>query len=100
MDKQITPEIRAFLEKLLEDKKISVEGELKQQMISDLYDRLEVRFYQLVIEHLSVKELETLGELADKGQDEVQGFLRKHIKNINEVFGQAMKEFASAFLEG
>jgi hypothetical protein len=100
MHKIITPEIRAFLEKLLTDKKVNVTGELKEQMITDLYDRLEVRFYQLVIEHLSVKELETLSELADKGQAEVQGFLRKSIKNIDGVFAQAMDEFGSAYLEG
>ena len=96
----ITPEIRSFLEKLLADKKISVSGDLKEQMISDLNDRLEVKLNQVVIEHLSVDELDTLASLADKGQDEVQSFLRKSIKNIDKIFAEAMHDFASAYLEG
>jgi ubiquinone biosynthesis protein UbiJ len=100
MEKMISPEIRAFLEKLLADKKINVEGDLREQMISDLYDRLEVRFNQLIIEHLSVTELETLAELAETGQDAVQGFLRKSIKNIDKIFAEAMEEFAQIYLEG
>lgn len=100
MNKLISPEIRAFLEKLLVDKKINVSGELKEQMISDLYDRLEVRFNQLIIEHLSVTELETLATKAEEGPEVVQGFLRKSIKNIDELFAGAMREFAQAYLEG
>jgi hypothetical protein len=100
MEKIITPENRAFLEKLLLDKKINVEGALKEQMIQDLSDRLEVRFNQLVIEHLSVNELDKLGSLADEGVEAVQVFLRKNIKNIDVLFAQAMEEFRQAYLEG
>ena len=100
MDKIITPEIYMFLENLLIDKKIHVEGELKEQMIADLNDRLEVRFNQLVIEHLSVRELDTLADVATDGPQAVQSFLRKSIKNIDKIFAEAMDEFAQAFLEG
>jgi hypothetical protein len=100
MEKIITPEIRVFLEKLLLDKKIDVSGELKEQMIADLNDRLEVRFSQLIIEHLSVDELDELGEIAEEGSDAVQAFLRKHIKNIDQIFGEAMSDFAEVFLQG
>lgn len=100
MDKIISPEIRSFLEKLLADKKINVEGSLKEQMISDLFDRLEVRFNQLVIEHLSVSELETLTAKADEGPEAVQSFLRSAIRDIDKLFAEAMREFASAYLEG
>ena len=100
MDKIISPEIRTFLEKLLVDKGIKTEGSLKEQMISDLADRLEVRFNQLVIEHLSVSELETLAAMAEEGPDAVQGFLRKSIKNIDKLFAEAMTDFAQVYLEG
>jgi hypothetical protein len=100
MDRIIRPEIRSFLEKLLADKRINATGELKEQMISDLNDRLEVRLNQAVIEHLSVDELETLASLSDKGVEEVQSFLRQTIKNIDQVFAEAMNDFASAYLEG
>jgi hypothetical protein len=88
------------LEKLLTDKKINVEGSLKEQMISDLFDRLEVRFNQLVIEHLSVSELETLTAKADEGPEAVQSFLRSAIRDIDKLFAEAMREFAQAYLEG
>ena len=100
MEKLIRPEIRNFLEKLLTDKQINVEGSLREQMISDLNDRLEVRLNQIVIEHLSVDELETLTSLADSSPEEVQSFLRKSIKNIDQIFAETMQDFASAFLEG
>jgi len=69
-------------------------------MISDLSDRLEVRFNQLIVERLSVEELETLASEADHGPAAVQKFLRKAIKNIDELFAEAMREFAIAYLEG
>jgi hypothetical protein len=100
MEKIITPEIRAFLEKLLADKKIEVTGTLREQMISDLYDRLEVRFNQLIIEHLGVSELEALASVSEGGPEEVQAFLRKNIKNIDKIFAEAMDEFRAAYLEG
>src|SRR3954465_2866343 len=96
----IPPEIQTFLEKLLEDKKIKVSDELKEMMISDLYDRLEVRFYQIIIEHLSPNELDNLSEVAEGGQDEVRSFLRKNIKDIDKLFAEAMDEFREAFLAG
>lgn len=100
MEKIISPEIRSFLDKLLTDKKISAADPLREQMISDLNDRLEVRFNQLIIEHLSVQELDTLASVADEGADAVQGFLRKNVKNIDKLFAEAMQEFADAYLEG
>ena len=100
MDKIISPEIRSFLEKLLMDKKINAQGELREQMISDLYDRLEVRFNQLIIEHLSVAELDTLAEVSEQGTEAVQSFLRKNIKNIDKLFAEAMEEFKQVYLEG
>lgn len=96
----IPPEIKTFLEKLLEDKKIKVSDDLKEMMVSDLYDRLEVRFFQLIIEHLSPSELDTLSELASEGQEEVRAFLRKNIKDIDKLFAEAMEEFREAFLAG
>lgn len=100
VDKIISPEIRSFLEKLLSDKKINATGELKDQMVSDLNDRLEVRFNQLVIEHLSIQELDALAEVAEEGPEAVQQFLRKNIKNIDALFAEAMQQFAQAYLEG
>ena len=100
LDRIIPPEIKAFLEKLLMDKKINATGDLRDQMVSDLYDRLEVRFNQLIIEHLSVQELDTLAEVSEQGSEAVQSFLRKNIKNIDKLFAEAMQEFAQAYLEG
>lgn len=82
------------------DKKINAQGELREQMISDLYDRLEVRFNQLIIEHLSVAELDTLAEVSEQGTEAVQSFLRKNIKNIDKLFAEAMEEFKQVYLEG
>lgn len=100
LDKIISPEIRSFLDKLLTQKKIEAQGALRDSMISDLNDRLEVRFNQLIVEHLSVAELETLAATAEEGPLAVQSFLRKTVKNIDELFAQAMQEFAETYLEG
>jgi len=100
MEKMISPEIRMFLEKLLTDKKITVQGPLREQMISDLNDRLEVRLNQVVIEHLSADQLEQMAKAAEEGQDAVRVFLRKHIKNLDKIMAEALNEFARIYLEG
>lgn len=98
---EIRPEIRAFLEKLLDDKGIKVPQELKEAMIADLNQRLQVRLQQIVVEKLDTEDLNALDDIAlNKGQDGVQGFLREKIKNLDKLFADAMQEFGTAFLKG
>jgi len=101
MNENLRPEIRAFLEKLLEDKGIRVPDELKETMIADLNQRLQVRFMQIITEKLSVDDLNALDEVAlSGGEAQVQSFLRSKIKNLDKLFADAMQEFGQAFLKG
>ena len=90
-----------FLEKLLTDKAIDVPHELKEVMIADLHQRLQVRLQQIVVEKLKAEDLNALDDIAlNKGEDAVQGFLREKIKNLDKLFADAMQEFGKAFLKG
>lgn len=101
MNQNIRPEIRAFLDQLLEKKAINVPAELKESMISDLNQRLQVRFMQIITDKLSTDDLISLDDVAfNDGEEKVQVFLREKIENLDELFADAMQEFGDAFLKG
>jgi hypothetical protein len=101
MNEKMRPEIRAFLEKLLEDKGIKVPDELREAMLADLHQRLQVRFMQIITDKLSTDDLISLDDIAlNQGEDKVQVFLREKIKNLDKLFADAMQEFGEAFLKG
>lgn len=99
MTAQINPEIRIFLENLLVEKDIEAEGELKEKMVSELHERLQTLFLQIIVEKLSPEELMAL-ETPGKTADEVQGFLLEKVPGLKDEFKRAMTEFRAAFLEG
>lgn len=101
MNENLTPEIKLFLEKMIEEKGIKVNPELQAKMVQDMAQRLHVWFMQIVVEKLSAKELEQLNEVSGTGSSaKVTEFLKSKIENIDSVFAEAMKSFAAAFLKG
>lgn len=100
MKEKMDPQIKVFLDSLLAERQIDVPAELKETMIDELNQRLQVRFQQIITEQLSEQDLAALDELAPSGQEAVQAFLRTKIANIDQLLMQAMAEFRQAFLEG
>lgn len=99
LDVPIPPEIRIFLEDLLKESKIdNPDPALKEMMIEDLYERLQVRFTQVLVEHLDEPELLEYERLTTEDQAKAMEFLQSKNNNMPEFFLQAMQEFRQTFL--
>lgn len=95
----MNPEIRLFLESLLADKAIKAEGELKEKMISELNERLQALFLQIILEKLDPEDMEEF-ETPGKSAEDVQSLLMTKIPGLKDDFKRAMAEFRQAFLQG
>lgn len=99
LDVPIPPEIRLFLEDLLKEAKIdNPDPALKEMMIEDLYERLQVRFTQVLVEHLEADDMDKYAELAEQDQAKAMDFLKLKNNNMPQYFLQAMQEFRQVFL--
>lgn len=99
LDVPIPSEIRLFLEELLKEAKIdNPDPALKEMMIEDLYQRLQVRFTQVLVEHLSAEDMEAYASLAEADQVKALDFLKSKNNNMPQYFLQAMQEFRQTFL--
>ena len=95
LDVPIPPEIRIFLEELLKEAKIdNPDPVLKEMMIEDLYERLQVRFTQVLVEHLEEQDLEQYAALTEEDQVKALEFL--HLKNNNLKYSLLKMSASSA----
>jgi hypothetical protein len=97
------PEIKIFLEKVIEEKKFdNLSPELREAMVSSLYPRLQTYIFTAITKQLdeaTVQELDKMMEGSlDYSQPELQMFLKGRVKNIEEVVASAMLEFRSVYL--
>jgi hypothetical protein len=102
MDKIIPAEIRAFLEKIIDEKKYqNLNPKLKEDMVLSLFSRLEAFLLTDIAKHLPDKDAKELNRMMENGeasQEKVQLFFQERIKNINEVVAQSMLEFRAIYL--
>ena len=96
----MTPEIKKYLQELLRDAgQTGLGEEIENQMIEDLYSRLEDRLIITAMSHLSDAQQD---ELEKMGKDKVktEAYLRKHIPNYDQVFSQVLVDFRNLYIEG
>ena len=99
LDVPIPIEIRTFLTELLKEAKIdNPDPALKEMMIEDLYERLQVRFIQVLAEHLDEADLEKYEQLAAQDQGKALDFLKTKDSKMPQYFLEAMQEFRQTFL--
>jgi hypothetical protein len=98
----ISPDIRVFLENLLEDSGMQLTADLKDGMILDLYNRLEKKMIADAVDNLSPDKVEEFIKLAESGagKPEVEAFITQNIPNSQEVFKKSLIDFRNYFLEG
>jgi hypothetical protein len=95
--------VRLFLDSCLWDKGIKdVPAEMKEQMIQNLAARLNAWMMQAALMHLPDKDASDLEKLSQSTTDpeEIQGFFRSRIPNLDKIFNDAMTEFKQAYLNG
>jgi len=95
------PQVQKYLQDLLRDAgQTDLGEELEEQMMKDLYSRLEDRLIITAIGFLGQKEREQLeGFSDDQTPQEVQNFLKKHVPNYDRVFAQVLLDFRNLYIE-
>lgn len=99
------PEIKMFLEKIIEEKKFdNLSPELREAMISSLYPRLQAYIFTAITKELDEETAVELNRMmeGDKeySQAELQMFLKGRVRNIEEISAAAMLEFRAVYLNG
>lgn len=103
MDNQltITPEVRTFLEGLLKDSGMTtLNDEMKEEMIKELYARLDNFMTSVLIDSLPPEHLETFIKMNEekKSQPEVEAFLKEKVPNAAEILAKAFMDFREEYL--
>jgi len=97
----ITPPIRSYLEGLLKDSGMELVDELMhEQMISELFVRLDQYLTAVIIEHMPSDHLEAFVQLHEdhKPQSEIEHYITTHLPDAKEVLTTAFIDFREEYL--
>lgn len=100
---QITPEIRSFLEGILKDAGMTELDEvMKEEMIKELFVRLDEFITSTIIDKLPVDNLDEFIKMGEekKSMADTQAYLKEKIPNAEEVFARAFADFRETYLAG
>lgn len=95
------PEIRSFLEGMLQDANITTaDEETKEEMIKELFSRFDNYMTSSIVENLKEEDLDEFIKMGDekKPKEEIEKFITDKIPNASEVFSQAMMTFRDMYL--
>lgn len=98
---QIPPEIRQFLEQLLQETDtLTLDDQMKEDMINELFFQLENYLTSVIVDTLQPEDLETFIKLNQekKSKEEIEQFVNEKIPNAQEVFTNAFLEFKKMYL--
>ncbi len=98
----MTPELHQFLRELLIDAgQTDMPPELEEQMIKDLYTRLEDRLMLAALERLTEQQQEELERMAErkKSAEAVEIYLKQHIPDYDKFFAQVLEDFRALYVE-
>lgn len=97
---QIPQEIRGYLEGLLSDANMTLADSTREDMIKELYGRLDNFITGIVIDNLSSENLDIFLKMNEekKSQPEIEAFLKEKMPNYQEVFRNAFSQFRELYL--
>ncbi len=98
---QIPQEVRAFLEGLLQDSGTgNLDSEMKEEMIKELYARLDSFLTSTIIKNMPAEHLEAFIKMNEEGKskEEIENFLKTNMPNSQEVMTRAFMEFRDLYL--
>lgn len=111
MDSQQTPqanqqltipmEVKNFLESLLNDAGMAtVDAEMREEMIKELYVRLDNYFTSTIVNNLPPENMEEFIKMNEekKPQAEIEQFLKDKIPNAQDIFAKTFMEFRDLYL--
>lgn len=98
---QIPVEIRAYLEDLIAEAQVPVfDDKSKEELIQYLFERLDRFLAAKIVENMSPEDTETFIKMNEeqKPRDEIDNFLRDHMKDPQDVFTRAFIDFRDFYL--
>lgn len=98
---EIPQEIRGFLDELLRDANMtSLDQKTHDDMLIELYTRLDDYMIGTIMEKLPQDKMEEFTKMAEGGKtrDELQKYLQDNIPNATEIFANAMVDFRNLYL--
>ena len=98
---EIPEEIRSFLESIMLDANMTLDDVTKEEMIKELYARLDSYLTTVIVDNLPAEHLEAFMKLNEekKPKEEIDGFLREKMPNAQEVFTNAFADFRQLYLK-
>lgn len=102
-DKQseIPAQIRGYLESLIKDSGMEMlEEEMHEEMVKELYVRLDSYITAVIVEHMPADHLEGFIKLHEdnKPQSDIEHYMKEHVPNVSEVMTQAFMDFRDEYL--
>ncbi len=97
----VPPEIHAFLDGLLVDAGMTtLDGDTREEMIKELFVRLDHYITTVLIEKLPPENLDEFMKLNEekKPMNEIQKYLMAKLPNAQEVFTNAFADFRDLYL--
>lgn len=97
---QIPAEIRAYLEGLLADANMTIDDSVREEMIKELYARLDNFITTAIVDNLPPEHLDNFIKMSEdkKPQAEIEAFLKEKMPNYQEVFTRAFAQFRDLYL--
>lgn len=99
----IPQEIRAYLERLMEDAHVLVVDEKeKDEVVMYLFERLDKYMAAKIVENMKAEDTEAFIKMTEekKPQEEIDAFIQSHMENPQEVFTRAFVDFRDFYLTG
>ena len=100
-DVQIDPQVRTYIEGLLQDAGMtSVDDAMREEMIKELYVRLDTYLASVIAENLPPQHFDEFIKMNEekKSKQEVETFLKDKVPSIDQVFAKAFADFRAMYL--
>lgn len=97
----VPSEVRNFLESLLQDAGMTaLDTEMKEEMLKELYTRLDNFLTSTIIDNLPAEQLDTFIRMNEekRSKTEIEQFLQEKLPNVSEIFSRAFMEFRDLYL--
>ena len=98
--KKIIDSLDQFVDHLIVDKGlVDLDPEIREQVKSDLSERLDDRINALIVEKLPSEKLDGFNKILDSGSErEIQEFCRQNIFDLDQLIAVELMNFRQSYL--
>src|SRR3989344_6342252 len=97
---EIPAEVRSYLEGLLKDSGMAVDDDMKEEMIKELFARLDKHMTATIVDNMPQEHIEEFIRMTEekKPREEIEKYIVEKIPNAKEVLSQSFVEFRDLYL--